>query len=145
MSVGVEDICVVAALKSYWVKAGIPRMSDQSISKKILKVFEDWKQLCRKKNQTSSGEVKKREAFEKKLDQLFDIAHPNAIQILQSDRLRTAEAKQADVDFYLDQKGPRVGYMAGLDVVHKEAVEKKKKKDEAELRRQLEYEKKRIR
>ena len=128
MSVGVEDICVVAALKSYWVKVGIPRMSDQSISKIFLKVFEDWKQLCRKKNQTSSVEVKKREAFEKKLDQLFDIAHPNAIQILQSDRLRTAEAKQADVDFYLDQKGPRVGYMEGLDVVHKEAVEKKKNK-----------------
>ena len=88
-------------------------------------------------------ENKKREEFVNNLDQLFDIAHKDAIQILQTDRLRTAEAKQADVNFYIDQKGPRVGYMTVLDSVHKEAVEGKKRREDSVLRRQLEQESRR--
>ena len=108
-----------------------------------MKLFEDWRQLCKKRNQTSSLENKKREEFVNNLDQLFDIAHKDAIQILQTDRLRTAEAKQADVNFYIDQKGPRVGYMTVLDSVHKEAVEGKERREESVLRRQLEQERRR--
>ena len=128
--------CVVAALCEYWNKSGIPRMSDQSISKKVIKLFEEWKLLQKHRNRTTTLELAKREKFMEKLDTLFDIASPDAVKILSSDRLRSAEARQADIDFYIDQQGARIGTMSGLDKVHHEAIEKKKKRHESELRKE---------
>ena len=133
-------MCVVAALTKYWMKAGIPRISDHAISAKVLKLFEEWKMLCKNKNKSSAVDLSKREAFEAKLGQLLDIASSDAIQILQSDRLRSPEARQADVDFYLDQKGPRIGYMARLDEVHRDTIERKRKREDDERRRKLQNE-----
>ena len=74
-----DDMCVVAALSKYWMKAGIPRISDHAISAKVLKLFEEWKTLCKNKNKASAVDITKREAFEVKLGQLFDIATGDAI------------------------------------------------------------------
>ena len=49
---------MVAALNSIWVKGGILKISDQFVSVKVMKLFEDWRQLCKKRNQTSSVEKK---------------------------------------------------------------------------------------
>ena len=72
------------ALSDYWNKSGIPRMSDQSISKKVLKLFDEWKLLLRNRNKTTSLQLDKREKFVEKLDTLFDIAYPDAVQILKA-------------------------------------------------------------
>ena len=125
----------MAALCEYWSKSGIPRLSDDSITKQILRLHDEWRVLCKNKMKKSSVEAAKREAFENKLVKLFDIASPDAIDILNSDRLRTTEAGKADIEFYLDQKGARIGTMSGLDKVHKEAVDKKKKRIDNESRR----------
>ena len=128
--------CLVAALGDYWTRSGIPRVADLAITKHVLRLHEEWKNLCKKQKQTSTTELGKREIFLQKLESLFDIASPDAIKILESDRLRTAEARQADIDFYLDQKGERIATMAGLDKVHLETVEKKKKRlAEVEVRK----------
>ena len=132
-----RSMCVVAALGDYWTRSGIPRVSDFTITKYVLRLHEEWKNLRKKQNQTSTAELGKREIFLQKLESLFDIASPDAIKILESDRLRTAEATQADIDFYLDQKGERIATMAGLDKVHLETVEKKKKRlAEVEIRKE---------
>ena len=119
---------MVAALGDYWTRSGIPRVSDLIITKHVLRLHEEWKNLRKKQHQTTIAEQGKREIFLQKLESLFDIASPDAIKILESDRLRTAEARQADIDFYLDQKSDRIASMAGLDKVYLETVQKKKKR-----------------
>ena len=127
--------CLVAALCEYWNKSGIPKISDYAIMKKTLNLWEEWKVLSKNKNKTSSVEINKREKFEKKLDELFDIASPNAIKDLENDRLRSSDARQADINFYLDQKSQRIGFMGGMDTVHRKSVENKMKRiQESELR-----------
>ena len=132
-----EDLCVVSALSKYWIKAGIPRISDYAISVKVLKLFDEWKSILKNRNKSTPVEIAKRKEFAVKLDQLLDIATSDAIQVLKSDRLRSAEARQADIDFYVDQKGPRIGYMARLDEIHRDTIEKRKKRKDEERRRQL--------
>ena len=129
--------CVVAAVREYWNKSGIPRISDCAIINKALSLYNEWHGLNKNKMKTSSVDMEKRKKFEEKLDKLFDIASPDAIKILESDRLRSLDARQADIDFYLDQKGARIGFIGGLDKVHRKAVESKKKRlEESELQQE---------
>ena len=123
-----RSICLVAAVCEFWNKSGIPRISDYAISNKVLSLYNEWHGLNKNKMKTSSVDIEKRKRFEEKLNMLFDIASPDAIQILESDRLRSLDARQADIDFYLDQKGPRIGSMGELDKVHQKAVENKQKR-----------------
>ena len=116
--------CVVAAVREYWNKSGIPRISDCAISNKALSLYNEWHGLNKNKMKTSSVDMEKRKKFEEKLDKLFDIASPDAIKILESDRLRSLDARQADIDFYLDQKGAGIGFIGGLDKVHQKARRK---------------------
>ena len=92
---------MVAALGEYWTRSGIPQLSDFAITNHVLRLHEEWKNLFKKQKQTSTAELGKREIFLQKLESLFDIASPDAIKILESDRLRTAEATQADSPFRL--------------------------------------------
>ena len=133
--------CVVSALTKSWKKSGIPTISDYAISIKILKNFEKWKTLVRNKNKSSPVELAKRESYKIKLDQLCDIAANDAIERIKSDRMRSEDSRQADIDFYEDQKGPRIGYMARLDEVHRDTIERKKKRDEDERKRKVRSEK----
>ena len=129
--------CVVAGVREFWNKSGIPRISDYAISNKVLSLYNEWHGLNKNKMKTSCVDIEKRKRFEEKLNMLFDIASPDAIQILESDRLRSLDARQADIDFYLDQKGPRIGSMGALDKVHQKAVESKKKRlEESELQQE---------
>lgn len=115
---------MVAAVREYWNKSGIPRISDCAIINKALSLYNEWHGLNKNKMKTSSVDMEKRKKFEEKLDKLFDIASPDAIKILESDRLRSLDARQADIDFYLDQKGARIGFIGGLDKVHQKARRK---------------------
>ena len=54
----------MAALCEYWSKSGIPRLSDDSITKQILRLHDEWRVLCKNKMKKSSVEAAKREAFE---------------------------------------------------------------------------------
>ena len=130
-----DDKCVVRAVTVYWTKAGIPTITHQAITAKVLKLHEDWRKICKDRQKSNAATLSKREAFVKCLDSLFDIASSDAVQQIQSDRLRSQEARQADIDFYIDQKGDRVGCMSCVDEVHKEAVARKKMRVEIEMKR----------
>ena len=82
-----DDRCVVAALAGYWRKAGIPTISDQAITAKILKVLDEWKAVCKDRTKSSAVAIGKRDAFAAKLDQLFDIGSSDAIPLLHYCRL----------------------------------------------------------
>ena len=123
--------CVVSGLKEIWGRAAIPLKSDVSITAQTVKLHEEWRKLCKKRNSNSASDVRKREEFSETLDSLLDVASPMAVKMIATDKLRSKEAKTSDVDFYLDQKGPRLEYMSGLDKKFSKAVKNKEKRETA--------------
>lgn len=90
-----------------WAKARIPTTEERNAIEKIEKLFDTWSKL--KKNSKRQTETQKanENSFQLKLDTLFDIAHANAMALIkiEEDRL-----------FLTDQRGERIGYMAGIDL-----------------------------
>ena len=87
-----------------WAKTRIPNTEERNAIEKIEKLFDTWSKL--KKRQTETQKANEN-SFQLKLDTLFDIAHANAIALIkiEEDRL-----------FLTDQRGERIGYMAGIDL-----------------------------
>ena len=65
--------------------------------------WNQWNRLLKNKNRESDAGGK-RVNFLAKLDSLFDIGSPDAIQEIMKSRLLTAQKKDDDVAFYLDKK-----------------------------------------
>ena len=63
--------------------------------------------------------------FVSKLDCLFDIGAPDAVDEIMKSRLLTKEKKEDDVQFYLDQRKDRKATMNGHDKVFEARIEKK--------------------
>ena len=116
-----------AGLKEIWGRAAIPLKSDLSITAHMIKLHEEWRKLYKKHNSNSASDVKKREKFSETLDSILDVGSPMAVKMIE----RSKEAKTSDIDFYLDQKGPRLGYMSGLDKKYSNAVKNKEKRETA--------------
>ena len=100
--------CVVWKLKheGRWIESGIPIMSDLAITRKIIKLNEEYKKLDKNKAKPNSDKLK-REAFVKKLDTLFDISCSDSEDKIKMDRLRNKEAVVEDMRFLDDQRGDR--------------------------------------
>jgi len=91
----------------FWQKARIPTKDVQNCQTKIEKSFEQWRLLKKNKGRTSSTQSANEKAFVEKLDDLFDLAHENALELI---------TISEDREFLLAQreKGRR-GCMAGWD------------------------------
>ena len=51
--------------------------------------------------------------FKKRLDLLWDIGAPEAIEVIRRNYLLFVACKEKDVSFYIDQQYPRKGSMSG--------------------------------
>jgi len=51
--------------------------------KKLVRLYEEWKTLVKTKNRRDSNQVGKEQKFVEKLDDLFDIAHADAMNTMQ--------------------------------------------------------------
>ncbi|KAG7174022.1 hypothetical protein Hamer_G028921, partial [Homarus americanus] len=89
---------VAASVISFWNKARIPTITEKSIGRKGLK------KNC---TRTTDTQRKKEETFCDELEDLFDVAHPKAMQLLTIKEDRAFLAAQRE-------KGRR-GVMAGVD------------------------------
>lgn len=121
-------ICV--KIKMFWEKARIPTSADFYVKKKILDLYNDWRglQKCEKRPNKSSNHAHKEREFCDKLDDLFDIAAKDALNIL----------KGVDREFLLSQrKKGRVGSLCGVDAIGeaKEARRLKRIEEEENRRR----------
>lgn len=94
---------------SFWEKARIPSQDEKNAISKVKKLHERWNKL--KKNATRKTDTQRsnEKKFVDKLDDLFDIAHADAMKII---------TIQEDKEFLLAQreKGRR-GYMGQVDKV----------------------------
>ncbi|KAG7160824.1 hypothetical protein Hamer_G007580 [Homarus americanus] len=73
---------VAASVISFWNKARIPTVTEKSIGRKVVDLFLMWKGLKKNCTRTTDTQRKKEETFCDELEDLFDVAHPKAMQLL---------------------------------------------------------------
>lgn len=88
-------------------KAKIPTYNHCDIVQKIKKLYESWQSLDKNKTRKSATQQYKEKFFKNSLNNLFDIAHKDAFNIIKID-----EDKQF---LTLQRQEGLVGYMAGVD------------------------------
>lgn len=103
-----SDIAITEITK-VWKKARIPTRGHQNCQTKLQQTFEEWRLLKKNKARTSPTQLAKESAFVSRLDDLFDIAH--------ADALNNTSVLQEDKNFLLAQREKRRrGSMVGVDV-----------------------------
>ncbi len=125
----------IQEIMKWWLKARIPSPAIQHCQAKLEKLVTAWKGLKKCEGRTSEAHKSNEESFVQKLDDLFDIAHAKAFEMIKI---------QEDRDFLMAQreKGRR-RTMAGIDVTlaskearvaaAKDTLEKRKRKLEEEV------------
>ncbi|KAK2725446.1 hypothetical protein QYM36_000064 [Artemia franciscana] len=102
-----SSAAAVTELAKFWRKARIPMRDHQNCQTKLEQAFEEWRLLKKNKARKSSTQQAREAAFVSRLEDLFDIAHADALNTM---------SIQEDKDFLLAQreKGRR-GSMVGVD------------------------------
>ena len=103
-------------LLSFWNKARIPTKKKQHVITAIERLFNEWRNICKNKENKTKRSVKiieKQHVFEKSLNGLFDIAHQNALELIkipensefrQAQREESRRGKMGSVDLNLAKK-----------------------------------------
>lgn len=122
----------------FWQKARIPMRDSQNCSTKLEKKFEEWQLLKKNKGRQSATQRDREEKFVSQLDDLFDVAHADALTMM---------TVEEDKEFLKAQreKGRR-GVMAGVDAMlmakEKRAAERgklaavRRRKNDEDLKRE---------
>lgn len=123
-------------IQQIWDKARIPTRQKIHIVQKLEKIFNEWKNLKKNKENKAkrSESLKQREClWQQKIDELFDIAHANALEIIRIDE---------DRQFLIAQRqAGRPGKMGNVDrKLAKKETEVGLKKARLELRKEKEME-----
>ena len=141
---------VAEQIVKYWKMAPVQTVAMTTIRSRIVCLLRKYRTRlkCRKSHeQTKTGkEEKNRKEYTESLAKLFDIAALDAEKQIEKNRFlvkKTPEGKvdmsdrEDDLHFLLDQRGPRIGWMSGMDEVYWE----RSKGSETRKRKQLEGEK----
>lgn len=122
----------VKEVEIMWNKARVPiKGTDKNIIK-VEALYKEWKKLLKSSKRHSSLQEKREKEFTDKLDDLFDIAHANALE-----KMKIEEDKL----FLINQrKKGRPGSMGGADCVLLRSEQKKILRQEEEKRRREIYE-----
>lgn len=126
---------VCSQIKSLWIKAGIPLSRDNQIKRKINSLYKKYRRLQKLKNRNkkSQSETKNLREFREKLDNLFDVAHANALKILKHNKIQK--------EFLLSQrKKNRVGCLSEVAPFAEASLSKKLKREEKEENRKRKHE-----
>jgi hypothetical protein len=123
------SITIHSELVDIWDKAKIPTRDKQHILTKIKCKYEQYRSLQKSKTKKTEKQKSNEARFQDSLDDLFDIAHANALQMIsiEDDRL-FLEAQR--------EKGRR-GFMSGIDVKYSQQQEKKIRREEQKNKRTL--------
>lgn len=110
----------------FWEKARIPTKQEIHCIEKLEKLYQKWISLQKSCHKTSDTQRNAEKKFVDDLDDLFDIAHANAMQLIKD---------QEDKDFLLRQRQKgRPGCMLGVDMI--QAAKEKRKSDRLEQEQQ---------
>lgn len=114
----------------FWQKARIPIRDEQHCIVKLEKMHQEWKTICKNKNRVCDTQKNKEKQFSDKLNDLFDIAHTNALHVMKN---------EVDINFLINQrKKGRPGCLGGVDFKSMQKEKRKSQLLEAERNRQRE-------
>jgi len=102
-----------------WAMARIPTTVEWNAIVKLEEMFHRWQKLKKNINCRTATQIANESALNEDLDKLFDVAHANALTMITIDEDRA---------FLEDQRGPRIGFMAGVDTVLSAKEERKAKR-----------------
>lgn len=113
----------------FWNKARIPIRQEQHCIDKLLAIYSEWNAIRKSKRRRNETQETKERAFIDKLDNLYEIAHNNAMEMI---------TNQEDKEFLMKQRQKgRPGCMIGVDSImatreRKKAVLLEKKQQQKE-------------
>lgn len=115
----------VKKVEEFWNRARIPTKHSQDIIKKVEKLFAEWQSLKKNANRRSKTQISNEEMFTSDFNDLFDIAHADALNLIKIPE---------DQEFLLAQREKgRHGSMISKDKVleaNEKAQEIKKAKEQ---------------
>lgn len=118
---------VIERVEEFWSRANIPTKHRQDSIKKLEQLFADWKSIKKNKSRHSKTQHAKESEFLTTIEELFDIAHANAVELISHTEDKLFMESQR-------QKG-RPGCMSGVDKVLLLQQQKQKEKEETLQRR----------
>lgn len=95
-------------IQLFWDMARIPTKHERNVIPKIENLFESWKSLQKRAKTRTETQEQEENAFVQDLQNLFDIAHADALEMI---------TVQEDRQFLITQRDGHRGYMAGVDIV----------------------------
>ena len=108
----------VERVLEFWERAAIPTRLKCHCIKKVEKLYDSWKLLKtfrKRRYENNANQIKKEDTFVKELENLFDIAHQKALEMMEN---------EIDKTFLLQQRQPgRKGKMGGADKVTQKECE----------------------
>lgn len=115
----------------YWEKARIPTKSLPNCVKKLVALYQVWRNLQKDANKTQDVFEQRRQEFVTNINNLFDIAHADALQLIKINE---------DKIFLQRQREPgRPGHLAGVDKKLTEKEEKASFRNIQEQKRRATY------
>lgn len=125
----VKEACnvVYSEISEIWDKAKIPMRDKQHVIRKMQKKYDHFRTLQKTKSRQNQTQINKESFFQESLNDLFDVAHANALELMKNETDRLFLKAQRE-------KGRR-GYIGSVDNKSRMKEEKKRKRKEEEDRR----------
>ncbi|KAK0059431.1 adenylate kinase 9-like protein [Biomphalaria pfeifferi] len=82
MTVREASKLTINVIMEFWKKASIPTRAEQHCIQKLESVFYEWKGLQKHKSRSGEAHKKQEHEFVSHLEDLFDIAHQDALTII---------------------------------------------------------------
>lgn len=122
---------VIDEILSFWEMARIPTKDALNSSKKLIKLYDELQNLQKNIKTPSKKQIQKKNDFKDCLDDLFDIAHADALEMITIEQ---------DKQFLLKQREKgRPGSMAGIDQKLRQKEQRKMNRMEAEEHRKKKF------
>lgn len=79
---------IYSEIYDFWDRAKLPTKAKQDVLTKIRKTYEQYRSLLKLKSRRSQIQIEKETIFKESLNDLFDIAHANAMKIISNEEDR---------------------------------------------------------
>lgn len=124
-----SSFAVLENTASFWAKACIPTQDAGRARKKIKELYDEWRRLKKNAGRKTEAQKGNEAAFLRSLEDLFDIAHGDALSLMKNEE---------DRDFLKAQREPgRRGSMASADMkqegVRKWRVSRQQRREQQQI------------
>jgi hypothetical protein len=124
VKLNVRQSCSLVLKKTiiFWEKTRIPTRNFQCCIEKLEKMYNEWRNLQKHATRRNENQINKEKQFKDQLEDLYDIAHANAMQMISLEDDKKCLTLQR-------HKG-RPGYLSGVNYAFMKKVKDKEERQE---------------